>query len=285
MKNDSLAISIASGKGGTGKTTLAVNLAAVAGEVTLLDCDVEEPNDHLFLDVEWGESRESCVPFPRVDTNLCTGCGECRRVCRFNAVVVLGKQPLIYPELCHGCGACFIACPEKAITEVDRAVGIVERGTFREIELVHGRLNIGEVKGPPLIEAVKDAAAHNGRAAIIDAPPGAGCPAVEAVRNTDYCVLVTEPTPFGIHDLEVAVEMARQLGVKHGVVINRSDIGDDRAVRFCEERGITLLGQIPFDREAAEAYSRGELLVDALPKYRETFGELWQSIIKEARGA
>ena len=285
MNDNSLVISIASGKGGTGKTTLAVNLAAVAGAVTLLDCDVEEPNDHLFLDVKWSESREANVLFPRVDTNLCTGCGECRKACRFNAIVILGKQPLVYPELCHGCGACFLACPEKAITEVPRAVGIIERGPFRDIEFVHGRLNIGEVMGPPLINDVKEAARGSDGHVIIDAPPGTGCPTVEAVRNTDYCVLVTEPTPFGIHDLEAAADMARQMGVKHGVVINRSDIGDDRAVRFCEEKGVMLLGQIPFDRKAAEAYSRGELLVDALPKYKELFSDLWQTILKEAQNA
>lgn len=284
MKKNSLAISIASGKGGTGKTTLAVNLAAVAGQTALLDCDVEEPNAHLFLDIEWQGSRDAVVSFPNVDAGLCNGCGACRKACRFNAIIIMAGRPLIYPELCHSCGACVIACPEKAISEIPRAIGIIERGVFREVEFIHGRLNVGEAKSPPLIAAVKNAPRESA-AAIIDAPPGAGCPAVEAVRGSDYCVLVTEPTPFGVHDLNVAVEMVSALGVRHGVVINRCDIGDDRAVRFCRDENVVLLGQIPFDRKAAEAYSRGEILVDSLPKYGEIFDALWRTIIKEARGA
>jgi MinD superfamily P-loop ATPase len=278
-------ISVASGKGGTGKTTVAVNLATVAagqGEaVQLLDCDVEEPNAHLFLRPEWSSSRSVEVPVPEVDESACTLCGECARVCQFKAIACLKTTTLVFAELCHGCAGCWLLCPAGAIHPVGREVGVVERGAAGAVAFVHGRLRVGEAMSPPLIRAVKREML-GGRAGIIDAPPGTSCPVIEAVRGSDYLVLVTEPTPFGLNDLRLAVEMARELGLPHGVVINRCDVGDDGVRRFCDDDGIRILAEIPDDRRIAEAYSRGELIVDALPEYRETFGGLWSAIAEAA---
>jgi len=282
MSGKPITIAVASGKGGTGKTTVAVNLAIAAGEgVCLLDCDVEEPNSHIFIRPEWEKKETVTVAFPQVDENLCTACGKCRKACRFNAIVVMGKKPLFFPELCHSCGACLLACPENAIAETRRKVGELETGRRGELLFAHGRMDIGEAKSPPLIGAVRQCA-DSYPYVIIDAPPGTACPVVASVRGVDYCVLVAEPTPFGMHDVEIAAELVKSLGVRHGMVINRSDIGDDRARRFCEENGVTILAEIPFDREAAEAYSRGELLVERFPRYEKLFRKLWLKILSEA---
>ncbi len=282
MDRKPVTIAVASGKGGTGKTTVAVNLAVAVGEgVCLLDCDVEEPNAHIFIRPEWEKKNTVAVAFPQVDENLCTACDECRKSCRFNAIIVMGKKPLFFPELCHSCGACLLACPENAITETRREIGELETGRRDELFFAHGRIDIGEAKSPPLINAVRQCADTHPYV-IIDAPPGTACPVVASVRGVDYCVLVAEPTPFGMHDVEIAAELIKSLGVRHGMVINRSDVGDDRARRFCEENGIKILVEIPFDREAAEAYSRGELLVERFPKYEKLFRKLWLTILSEA---
>ncbi len=271
-------ISIASGKGGTGKTTVATNLARLLGKrAVYVDADVEAPNGHLFLHPSIVGESESRVPVVRVDFEKCTYCGICREVCRFNAIAVLPKSVMVFDELCHGCGGCLTACPEGAIREIKRPIGLVLRGTAGENEFIGGRLNIGEAMSPPLIRDVRAAVAGR-ELALIDAPPGTSCPVVAAVYRSDYCVLVTEPTPFGLHDLCLAVEMIHSLGTPFGVVVNRMGIGDDRVHRYCAENRIDLLAEIPDDRRVAAAYARGEMAVDAVPEMRTVLIGLWNAV-------
>jgi MinD superfamily P-loop ATPase len=267
-------LAVASGKGGTGKTTVSVNLARMLGsKVRLLDCDVEEPNDHLFLKGTTIKEETVAIPIPQVDESSCDGCGECGRFCQYHAIVSYGTKPLIFPEMCHGCGGCAKVCPKQAIHEVDRRIGVVETVQAGNITLIQGRMDVGVAMAPPLIRAVK-ASLEDGLPAILDAPPGTSCPVIATLRDTDFVVLVTEPTPFGLHDLKLAVEMVRELGMPFGVVVNRVGIGDDRVHVFCSEEEVPILLEIPEDRRIAEAYSRGSLIVDALPKYRGLFESL-----------
>ncbi len=277
-------IAIASGKGGTGKTTVSVALARTAeGPVQLLDCDVEAPNAHLFLKPAEVASETVSVSIPRIDANLCDGCGECSAFCAYNAIVMAGKRAMVFPELCHACGGCARVCPRHAIGEVDRPIGAVESGQAGRVDLVSGRLNVGVAMAPPLIRAVLGRADEEALT-LVDGPPGTSCPMVTAVRGADYVVVVTEPTPFGLHDLTLAAETLLELGLPFGVVINRAGMGDERAAEFCEEAGIPVLLQIPHDRRIAEACSRGESIVDALPAYRPVFERLWERLVCAARG-
>jgi len=274
-------IAIASGKGGTGKTTVATNLAAVTGNNTrLIDCDVEEPNSHIFLKPEIMSSEKISVPVPEVDENKCDYCGECGRICEFSAIVSLKDSILTFPDLCHGCGGCALVCPEKAITEINREVGVLERGKSGKIDFVHGRLRIGEAMSPPLIRAVKKHINPDG-ITIIDAPPGTSCPVIESIKNSDYVILVTEPTPFGLNDLELAVGMTRELGIRFGVVINRASIGDRRVDNYCLQENIKILLKIPDERKIAETYSRGELAVHAFPEFHDMFEKLYALVSRE----
>jgi MinD superfamily P-loop ATPase len=269
---------VASGKGGTGKTTLSVNLARVMGSgVRLLDCDVEEPNAHLFLQGRLVREETVTIPVPEVDESLCNGCGECGRFCEYHAIVSLGSKPLVFPEMCHGCGGCALVCPQRAIREVGKRIGVVETLQADSVTLIQGRLDVGVSMAPPLIRAVK-ACLRNGAPAILDAPPGTSCPVIATLREVDFVVFVTEPTPFGLHDLKLAVEMVRELGLPFGVVVNRVGIGDDRVHTYCAEQSIPVLSDIPDDRRIAEAYSRGCLIVDALPEYRSLFEDLLTKI-------
>ena len=274
-------IAVASGKGGTGKTTIAACLARVLSNtgrsVQYLDCDVEEPNGHLFLKPEWEAPEPVLVPVPEVDADKCTGCGKCGEICQYSAITCIKGKVLTFPELCHGCGGCSRVCPTSAIRETGREVGVVERGKADKIDFVHGRLHVGEAMSPPLIRKVRETAERS-EITIIDAPPGTSCPVITAIHGVDFVLLATEPTPFGLSDLALALDMVRELKLPHAVVVNRHEDENDSARRFCEEKGVEIAGEIPDDRRVAEAYSRGELPVDALPEYENTFRAIWARV-------
>ncbi|NQU15848.1 MAG: P-loop NTPase [Desulfobacteraceae bacterium] len=271
-------ISVASGKGGTGKTTISTNLAVSLGpDVQLLDCDVEEPNAHLFINPSIEEAETATTPVPVVDEKKCSLCKKCDEICQFKAIVVIGETVLPFHELCHSCGGCMEVCPENAITETGRELGVIERGSRNGLDFVHGRLRVGEAMSPPLIRMVRSFT-NPDRLTIIDAPPGTSCPVIAAMKGADVVLLVTEPTPFGLHDLELAVEAVKILGIPAGLVINRADMGDDKVKAYAQQEDLPILMEIPFDRSIAEAYSRGELLVEVMPEYKERFRGLYRRI-------
>ncbi|MEW6067700.1 MAG: ATP-binding protein [Nitrospirota bacterium] len=276
-------ISIASGKGGTGKTTVAVNLALALNNVQFLDCDVEEPNAHLFLKPNITDRKKATILIPEINESQCDYCGKCRDVCAYNAIAVMPNDGdrkgsvLIFPHLCHGCGGCSLLCPQKAIKEVNKEIGVIESGTSESIEFIHGRLNIGEIMSPPLIRQVKEYINFN-RIVIIDAPPGTSCPVIASIKGCDYCILVTEPTPFGLNDLVLAVEVVKKMSIPFGVIVNRSDIGDEKVDIFCQENNIPILMRIPFDKEIAFLYSRGIPMVEEKKEYIRKFQEMFNLI-------
>jgi len=273
-------ISVASGKGGTGKTLVATSLALSLKDgdrVQLLDCDVEEPNDHVFLKPQITDSKAVSILVPKVDEDKCTYCGKCAEVCAYNAIAVMKQKVLVFPQLCHGCGACSYLCPEKAISEESREIGVIEWGQSGGVSFVHGKLTVGEVMAPPIIKKVKQCANHDG-ITLIDAPPGTSCPVVEAVKGSDFCLLVTEPTPFGLNDLALAVETVRELGIPCGVVLNRTGVGDSKVEEYCQRDNIPILLTIPLDTEIARLYSQGIPLVEGMPQWEDRFRELFHRI-------
>ena len=275
-----MVISVASGKGGTGKTLVATSLALALSDkrkVQLLDCDVEEPDAHIFLHLAINQSESVTIPVPRIDEMKCTYCGKCAEVCVYNAIAVLKEKVLVFPELCHGCGACSYLCPESAISEVGREVGVVETGESGNMEFIQGRLAIGEPMAPPIIREVKKHIDRI-REVVIDVPPGTSCPVVEAVKNSDFCLLVTEPTPFGLNDLSLAVELMKKLQIVCGVVINRDGVGDRKTEQYCQDQGIPILLKIPLDRNIARLYSKGVPLIEGMPEWRKAFVALFQNI-------
>ncbi len=278
-------IAVASGKGGTGKTTIATNLAFTLAEtgqsVTYIDCDVEEPNGHLFLKPNLSGKCEVGIPVPVIDESRCVACGECVRFCRYNALVRLGKAVIVFHELCHGCGGCLLVCRQKAISESSKKIGIVEKGCAGKAGFVHGRLDIGEAVSPPLIRAVLRHAPNDG-IALIDAPPGTSCPVVNSIRSADFAALVTEPTPFGLNDLGLMLELVRELGIPCGVIINRAENNDTDAYDYCKSKQVELITEIPYDRRIAEAYSRGVMTVTAMPETGRFFLKIMEWI--RARG-
>ena len=294
-------ITVASGKGGTGKTTVATSLAlSLAGEGAhlspcplFLDCDVEAPNAALFLRPVLDQREEIGVLIPEVDLDKCTYCGRCAEVCVWHAIAAVGQKVLIFPELCHGCGSCTLNCPEGAIYEVLNVMGTIESGRAGAIAFGQGTMDIGQAMAGPVIKQLKrmHLTQHDGEGerwdnhiAILDSPPGTSCPVVETMRDTDYILLVTEPTPFGLHDLRLAVEVARdELGLPVGVVVNRDGIGDARVDEYCASEGIPNLMRIPLDRRIAEAISQGRMLVEALPAHKIKFQDLYQMIQAHVR--
>jgi MinD superfamily P-loop ATPase len=278
-----LIISIASGKGGTGKTTVATNLAlSIDTDVQLLDCDVEEPNAHLFIHPVFEKAETITTAVPEVDEEKCNLCKKCSDICQFKAIVVIGETVLTFHELCHSCGGCMEVCPEGAITETGRELGVIEKGHRNGLEFIHGRLRVGEAMSPPLIKKVR-AFTDPDRVTIIDAPPGTSCPVISAMKDVDFILLVTEPTPFGLYDLKLAVGAVNILNIPCGLIINRSDIGDENVKAYATQEGLPILMEIPFDRRIAETYSRGEVLVEVMPEWKEKFLELYHRIEEMVR--
>ncbi len=270
-------VSIASGKGGTGKTTVAVSMALSLQDAQLLDCDVEEPNAHLLLHPKINETKPVYVRVPVIDEKKCNYCGECAKFCQFNALFVANQKVLFFPELCHSCGGCAIVCPRNAIKEKRRKIGIIKKGVSDGVELVYGELNVGEPMATPVIAEVKKQTKPHSTV-IVDSPPGTSCPVVESVYKSGYCILVTEPTPFGLYDLKIAVEVLERLGIPLGVVVNRAGIGDRKIYEYCKEKGIPVLLEISYDKRIAELYSSGTPFVLKMPEWRGKFQQLFDEI-------
>jgi len=277
-------LAIASGKGGTGKTTVACNLAAALERpVVLADCDVEEPNAHLFLKPHWDVTIPVTVDVPVIDAEKCTLCGACQDLCQFKAIAVLPETVLTFQELCHSCGGCALVCPAEAISWGSRQIGERRTGRRGPIHFVDGTLRIGEAMAPPLIRAVRQAAADIPDCAVVlvDAPPGTSCPVVASLWGADYVLLVTEPTPFGLNDLALAVAAVRKMGIPCGLVVNRCDIGDDRIHAFARRENLPILLEIPFERKVAEQYAQGHLLVDVFPEWKAMMRGLYDAVVRE----
>ncbi len=272
-------VSIASGKGGTGKTSVAVNMALSIGNVQLLDCDVEEPNVHLLVKPKLNEEKPVYVSIPRINEEICDYCGKCAEFCQYNAIFVSSEKVLIFPELCHSCGGCSIVCPRKAITEEKHRIGTLKLGSARDLKLVYGELEVGEPMAVPVIREVKRHIASD-KPIILDSPPGTSCPVIETVKGSDFCVLVTEPTPFGLHDLKITVQVLEDMGIPFGVVLNRAGIGDKKVYEYCGEKDIPILLEIPFQRRIAELYSRGIPFSLEMPEWKEKFEALVDEIEK-----
>ncbi len=270
-------VSVASGKGGTGKTTVAVNLALALGGTQLIDCDVEEPNAHILLRPEIHEKRPVYVPTPVINEEKCTHCGKCAELCQYHALFVSSSEVLVFPELCHSCGLCALACPEGAISEKRREIGVIKKGTADGIELVYGELNMGEPMAVPVIKEAKKEIEKT-KKVIIDVSPGASCPVVASVYGSDFTLLVTEPTPFGLHDLKIAVEVLRMLKIPLGVIVNQAEIGDTKVHEYCEKEGIPVMLEIPYSRRIAELYSRGIPFTLEMTEWRERFQNLFKDI-------
>jgi MinD superfamily P-loop ATPase len=273
-------LAVASGKGGTGKTTISVSLAITIAnrrKVAYFDCDVEEPNGHLMFDPVLHNKEMVPVLVPEIDEQKCNFCGYCAEICAYHALAVLPRATLVFPEMCHACGGCWNFCPERAITPVDNYIGVVEEGRAGKVRFVHGRLNVGVAMSPPLIKAVK-AKAMSDELTVIDVPPGTACPAVKAVEGADFCILVTEPTPFGLHDLDLAFQILNQMKIPCGVVINRSDGLDIPVEEYCNRHNIPVLQKFPLDREVAEAYAAGIPAVRAKGEWEELFVSLMDRV-------
>lgn len=272
-------VAVASGKGGTGKTTVTASLAAVWDRpLAAVDLDVEEPNLHLFLRPELGAPEDVPMEIPVVDEERCTRCRACVDLCQFRAITLLGEHLLVFPEMCHGCGGCFLVCPEKALSPGARILGVLEQGVAGPARFLMGRLRVGEAMSPPLMRAVKARLeamlAEQPADAVIDAPPGVSCPAVNAVMDSDVILLVTEPTPFGLHDFRLAHQAFAPMGKPLGVVVNRAGIGDDSVQAYCREQGLPLLAEIPYSRAVAEAYARGRVVATLGPEHAAVFAGL-----------
>jgi MinD superfamily P-loop ATPase len=270
-------VSIASGKGGTGKTTVAVNMALSLGDVQLLDCDVEEPNAHILLNPTITEEKPVYVLNPDINEDKCSHCGKCAEHCQYHALFVTKTGVLVFPELCHSCGLCALVCPENAISEEKRVVGKIKKTKTNSIDLVYGELNVGEPMAGPVIREVKKEINKKANA-IIDVPPGASCPVVGSVYGSDFTVLVTEPTPFGLHDLKIAVEVMRMLKIPLSVVVNQAGLGDRQVYDYCKKEEIPIMLEIPFSRRIAELYSQGVPFVLEMTEWKEKFQQLFEDI-------
>jgi MinD superfamily P-loop ATPase len=275
-----LIVSIASGKGGTGKTSVAVNMALSIENAQLLDCDVEEPNAHLLLHPKISRIEPVYVLIPFVNEELCDYCGKCGKFCQYNAIFLSSDKVMIFPELCHSCGGCSFVCPRKAINEDKHKIGTLKSGSAMDLEVVYGELEVGEPMAVPIIREVKRQI-DKSRNVILDSPPGTSCPVIETVKGSDFCILVTEPTPFGLHDLKITVQVLEDMKIPFGVVINRAGIGDKKVYEYCREKNIPILLEIPFQRRIAELYSKGIPFSLELPEWKEKFEALFNEARKQ----
>ena len=273
-------ISVASGKGGTGKTTVSTNLALSIENVQFIDCDVEEPNANIFIKAEIKEKEKVTIKIPEIDKTKCDFCGKCSEFCAYNAIAVVPSDVLVFPELCHSCGGCELVCPQNAINWREKSIGIVEHGETKDIDFYQGLLNVGEMQAIPVIKALKRKVDRS-ITVIIDVPPGTSCPVIESISGSDYCILVTEPTPFGFHDLKLAIEVVRHLNIPFGVIINRDGIGNNQVEMYCQNENILVLLKIPERKNIAHLYSKGIALVSESFEWHEMFGQVLNQIRQE----
>jgi len=274
-------VAVASGKGGTGKTSVAVNMALSVGKLQFLDCDVEEPNANLLLHSTINKTEPVYVLVPAVDEGLCDLCGKCAEFCQYNAIFVAAQKLTFFSELCHSCGGCTIVCPKNAISEERHRIGVLKYGSVGDLEVVYGELDVGKPMAVPVISEVKEQI-RSDRNVIIDSPPGTSCPVIEAVTGSDFCILVTEPTPFGLHDLKITIQVLENMGIPFGVVVNRSGIGDKETYDYCKKKDISILLEIPYQRRIAELYSKGIPFTLQMPEWKRKFQKLFEDIRKLA---
>lgn len=296
MVQTSMNIAVLSGKGGTGKTLLSVNMAAASKSATYIDCDVEEPNGYLFFKPEEIVEENVSVKIPEVDKELCSGCRKCVDFCKFNALAFIKKAPIVFGDICHSCGGCSLLCPENAITEKDKVIGKIEKGKSKGIDVYTGILNTGEVSGVPIIEKlleenrksssngeVSNNIEGNERLSIIDCPPGSACIVMESIKDADFCVLVAEPTAFGAHNLEMVYELVSLFGKPFGVVLNKCLDGENPSEEFCKEKGIKILGRVPFEKELGELNSNAKIAARESERYNKLFKNILETVKGEVQ--
>ncbi|HZK33900.1 MAG TPA: ATP-binding protein [Bacillota bacterium] len=277
-----MTIAVLSGKGGTGKTLVAVNLASLAGDSVYIDCDVEEPNGHLFFKPKAIKEEEVTVKIPRVDNDLCNGCRKCVDFCNFNALAYTGNKLMVFEDVCHSCGGCTILCPKKALSEKERPIGRVEKGQAGGVSLYTGILNPGQASGTPIIKRLlADKKDRVGRDTFIDCPPGSACIVMDSIKDADYCVLVAEPTVFGVHNLKMVYDLVRLFDKPFGVILNKCLEEENPAEKFCLDRDIRILGRIPYDSELGFLNSNARIVASEDKKYRDIFTSLLKAVTKE----
>jgi len=281
MERINMRIAVLSGKGGTGKTLVSVNLAAAA-EAAYIDCDVEEPNGHLFFKPDNVQEEEISVKIPYVDNELCNGCRKCVDFCKFNALAYVKDKLIVFDDICHSCGGCVMLCPQKALSEKDKVIGKIRKGTSGPVKVNTGMLNIGEASGIPIIKGLLDKDKEGSDdLSIIDCPPGSSCIVMESIKDSDYCILVAEPTVFGVHNLNMVYDLVKLFGKPFGVVLNKCLEGDNPAEKFCLENDIKILSRISFDNELGLLNSNAEIAVRESSKYKDLFSALLETVKKE----
>jgi MinD superfamily P-loop ATPase len=283
MEENRIKIAVLSGKGGTGKTLVSVNLAAAAKESLYIDCDVEEPNGHLFFKPEDIESEKISIKIPFVDEKLCNGCRKCVNFCKFNAIAYINNKLIVFDDVCHSCGGCVLFCPQKALGEKEKAIGVVKKGVSENVTVITGMLNTGEASGIPIIKKILNDTTLVKGINFVDCPPGSACIVMESIKNADYCILVAEPTLFGVHNLNMVYELVRLFKKPHGVVLNKCLEGENPAEKFCIEKNIKILGKIPFENKLGTLNSNALISVRENEKYRQLFSSLLQTVTEEVR--
>jgi MinD superfamily P-loop ATPase len=283
MEANKMKIAVLSGKGGTGKTLVSVNLAAVAKRSTYIDCDVEEPNGHLFFKPKDLKAKNISVKIPIVDNDLCNGCRKCVEFCKYNALAYINDKVIVFDDVCHSCGGCNLFCPQKAFSEREKNIGEVQKGKSENVTVISGVLNTGEASGVPVIKELLDVSSEDKEFTFIDCPPGSACVVMESIKDADYCILVAEPTLFGVHNLNMVYELIRLFNKPHGVVLNKCMEGENPAETFCIEKDIKILGKIPFDSVLGTINSNALISTREDKKYKDMFSDLLQIVTKEVQ--